>query len=235
MGSKTENVYGSVVRQEIVKCNVTLKSYLQSIREHKGNEAELNEMSVAVRVKLNQLRGLIASLKTLAQEEDKLEAKKAAQVDIAEHESALQQTHSSLRNALFRAQLAITEREKNELFSYSADHSGTGEAVLRSRMSSDMALKQSSQLSSDLLAATRMIQDNTEKSAKTLDKLVESSETLTATREDLKGMGSVIGQARKLLSKYGRRENTDKLLIFLGFVFFAACCLVVIRNRLNLF
>ncbi|XP_018015386.1 vesicle transport protein SEC20 [Hyalella azteca] len=231
----TEHLYGNVIRQDIVKCNSALKIYLQTIQEHKGDEAELNEISASVRTKLSQLRGLIANLKTLAKEEDNLESRKFLLEDIVEQESALQQTHSLLRNALFRAQLAITERQKNELFSYQSVQSDKEGHQLRHRMSTELALKQSSQLTNDLLNATRMIQDNTEKSTKTLDKLVESSETLTATREELKGLGSVISQARKLLSKYGRRENTDKLLIFLGFVFFAACCLVVIRNRLNIF
>lgn len=60
---------------------------------------------------------------------------------------------------------------------------------------------------------------------------VEGSQGLTSTHEELKTMGSVISQARKILNKYGRRENTDKLLIFLGLVFFLASCLVVVRNR----
>ena len=106
---------------------------------------------------------------------------------------------------------------------------------VRQRMSKTMALKQSSQLNDDLLMVTRMVQDNTEKSAKTLDKLIESSQTIETTQEELKSMASVISQAKKILGKYGRRENTDKLLIFLGLVFFAACCLVVVRNRLPLF
>ncbi|MPC11371.1 hypothetical protein E2C01_004033 [Portunus trituberculatus] len=59
---------------------------------------------------------------------------------------------------------------------------------------------------------------------------MEGSQNLTSTHEELKTMGSVISQARKILNKYGRRENTDKLLIFLGLVFFFASCLVVVRN-----
>ncbi|MCL4147171.1 UNVERIFIED_CONTAM: hypothetical protein GTU68_014019 [Idotea baltica] len=98
-------------------------------------------------------------------------------------------------------------------------------------MSQEIMMKTSSRLTDDLLTVTRMIRDNTEKSTKTLDTLVDSSQMVTSTQEELKNMGSVIGQAKKILSKYGRRENTDKLLIFLGLVFFLASCLVVVRNR----
>lgn len=67
------------------------------------------------------------------------------------------------------------QREKNELFSRSRDRQ---EPSVRHRMSKDLALKQSSQLTNDLLSATRMIQDNTEKSIKTLDKLGKSCNTI---------------------------------------------------------
>lgn len=48
------------------------------------------------------------------------------------------------------------------------------------RMGHEMALKQSSKLTDDLLTATRMIQQNTDKSARTLDKLSQSLTTYIA-------------------------------------------------------
>lgn len=229
-------LYTNVIKQDIVKCDIVLKGCLQNIREHDGEESELNALAALVRSKTNQMRSLLATLRTLAQEQRRGEGHDAALQEVSELEAALHRTHTSLRTALARAQLALTEREKSELLLYSSDTGRPAvEGGARPRMGKELALKQSSQLTDDLLTVTRMIQDNTDKSAKTLDKLVESSDTIGGTREELKTMGSVINQAHKVLSKYGRRENTDKLLIFLGVVFFAACCLVVIRNRLNLF
>lgn len=52
------------------------------------------------------------------------------------------------------------------------------------------------------------------------------------TQEELKGMGGHIQSSHKLLTKYGRRECTDKLLIFLALVFFFASVLYVVKKRL---
>ena len=59
-----------------------------------------------------------------------------------------------------------------------------------------------------------------------------SSHTLTTTQEEFKNMGGVIGQSGKLLAKYGRRELTDKVLVFFAFAFFMACVLYIIKKRL---
>ena len=44
-------------------------------------------------------------------------------------------------------------------------------------------------------------------------------------------MLEVFPQGRKLISKYGRRETTDRFLIFFAFAFFWACVFYVLRKR----
>jgi len=62
--------------------------------------------------------------------------------------------------------------------------------------------------------------------------LANSSSTLHSTQEEFKNMGGVISQSGKLLAKYGRRELTDKVLVFFAFAFFMACVLYIIKKRL---
>jgi len=45
-------------------------------------------------------------------------------------------------------------------------------------------------------------------------------------------MGGHIQNAKRLLTKYGQRELTDKLLIFIALVFFFATVLYILRRRL---
>ena len=45
-------------------------------------------------------------------------------------------------------------------------------------------------------------------------------------------MSGHIQHSRKLLTKYSRREFTDKLLIFLALVFFFATVLYIVKKRL---
>jgi hypothetical protein len=59
-----------------------------------------------------------------------------------------------------------------------------------------------------------------------------SSQHIDEVRDEFKSQSGVIAQAHHLLTKYGRREFTDKLLIFAAFGFFVACVFYVIQKRL---
>ncbi|XP_050695997.1 vesicle transport protein SEC20-like isoform X2 [Eriocheir sinensis] len=225
-----EQVYLSVVRQDILKYDMMVKSLVQEIRELDGSQADLDDIGSLVRSRIAQLREQIEELKRLAQEEDNEDERCQLAEEAARSEKMLQDDHRAFRNALLAAQLTINQRSKDELLSKQPAE-GEGEGSVRQRRTRELLLRDSSRLSEDLLTVTRLIQDNVQKSAHTVDTLVEGSQSLTSTHEELKTMGSVISQARKILNKYGRRENTDKLLIFLGLVFFLASCLVVVRNR----
>jgi len=231
--TRDESVYISVVRQDIVKLDVTIKGLIQEIRGHAGSQAELDDLGAFVRSKITALRDQIDELKRLAQEQDAGEDRLALSEEVSKCEKTVQDIHKSFRNAILTAQLTMNSRDKDELIGLNSNdpEEKLGNIRSRNRITREMMIKKSSQLTDDLLSVTRLIRDNTEKSTKTVDRLVESSQTIGETREELKTMGSVVIQARKILNKYGRRENTDKLLIFLGLVFFLASCLVVVRNR----
>ncbi|KAK4300146.1 hypothetical protein Pmani_027634 [Petrolisthes manimaculis] len=259
-----EDVYLSVIRQDIVKYDMLIKSLIQEIREHTGGQGELDNIGVLVRSRITQLRDQIEELKRLAQEGDSENVCQCLQEEAARSDKVLHDNHKAFRYALLVSQMAINQRSRDDLITTNTNNNTTtttttGEgdgdetdnnssssgSTVRKRqshplhqhqhMSRELLVKNSTQVTDDLLTVTRLIRDNTEKSAKTVDRLVDGSQTITATQEELKTMDSVIGQAGKILSKYGRRENTDKLLIFLGLVFFMAACLVVMRNRFPLF
>ncbi|GLV37422.1 Secretory 20 [Carabus blaptoides fortunei] len=52
--------------------------------------------------------------------------------------------------------------------------------------------------------------------------------SVQGTQDELLSTSSTISQSGKLLAKYGRREFTDKLLLFFAFVFFIASTLVAV-------
>lgn len=59
-----------------------------------------------------------------------------------------------------------------------------------------------------------------------------SSTSVHSTRDELLTTSSVIQQSGTLLAKYGRRELTDKVLLFFAFAFFFACVLYIVHKRL---
>ncbi len=59
-----------------------------------------------------------------------------------------------------------------------------------------------------------------------------SSRTIQETNDEFKTMTGTIQLGRKLITKYNRRELTDKLLIFLALALFLATVLYILKKRL---
>ena len=90
-----------------------------------------------------------------------------------------------------------------------------------------MRLQTTNQLS-DLLAR---INDQVAQSETTLTTLVGSSQTIKSTQAEFVTMQAHIGQSGRLLSKYDRRELTDRLLITLALVMFLLTCAYIVKKR----
>ena len=59
-----------------------------------------------------------------------------------------------------------------------------------------------------------------------------SSKTIQETNEEFRAMTGTIQLGRKLITKYNRRELTDKLLIFLALALFCSTVLYIVKKRL---
>jgi len=89
----------------------------------------------------------------------------------------------------------------------------------------------SSDLTEGLSGLVRRMDGQVRQSELTLSALLGSSQTLGETETEFKEMSDNIKRGGKLLSKYGRREITDKLLILLAVLFYAATCLYIVKKR----
>nr|CAD7463182.1 unnamed protein product [Timema tahoe] len=138
-------------------------------------------------------------------------------------------TLSAFRKANVACLLSIERSNKEELFDQVSE-----EANLRHRQKKDKEglVKISSNVTEQLLSISRHLADTTQRSADTLDSLANSSGNVQNTQQELLTTGSVITQSGKLLDKYGRREFTDKVLLFFAFAFFLACVVYIVQKRI---
>lgn len=83
----------------------------------------------------------------------------------------------------------------------------------------------------DLKYFARTLARQSELSQQTVRSLAESSSTVNLTDEEFRGIGGLLNQSKVILTKYGRREVTDKFLIFLALIFFYSCVIYVISKR----
>ena len=77
----------------------------------------------------------------------------------------------------------------------------------------------------------QVLHKQVESSEVTLHALATSSGRIVDTKNEMETIGSNVDVAGRLITKYQRRELTDKVLIFLGLVFFFGVVLYVIRKR----
>lgn len=135
----------------------------------------------------------------------------------------------SFKKANMRSMLTIEKNIKNELLKSSSGDQSLRQRPLRDKQS--MA-NMSSRVTDQLLSISRQLAETTDRSAKTLETLVISSDNVTGTQEELKVTAGTISQSGKLLAKYGRREFTDKILMFFAFAFFIVCVIYIVKKRI---
>uniref|UniRef100_A0A8C8VWG2 BCL2/adenovirus E1B interacting protein 1 n=1 Tax=Peromyscus maniculatus bairdii TaxID=230844 RepID=A0A8C8VWG2_PERMB len=90
----------------------------------------------------------------------------------------------------------------------------------------------SSTITESLMGISRMMSQQVQQSEEAMQTLVSSSRTLLDANEEFKSMSGTIQLGRKLITKYNRRELTDKLLIFLALALFLATVLYIVKKRL---
>lgn len=143
--------------------------------------------------------------------------------------SIFNRTLQAFRKANIATMLEIEKIDKEELFT-------NPESELRHRNSTKHSrsslVSQQDSVTEKMLAISRHLSETTQKSAITLETLVASSANVEGTRDELQTTAGTISQSGKLLQKYGRRECTDKILLFFAFAFFIACVLYIVQRRL---
>ncbi|KAJ3642277.1 hypothetical protein Zmor_025078 [Zophobas morio] len=213
------------LRKDITEHDLQIKAIIQDINSCVGPLAELHGLNSAGRSKISALRKFIDRFGDIAKERKNPTFLK----DLMFYREQLSSTMDAFKKANIKSMLAIEKGAKEELMKQKNE-----ETVLRQRQKRDKenVAKMSSNITEQLLSISRQLADTTKRSADTLDALVTSSDTVIGSQEELKVTSSTISQSGKLLAKYGRREFTDKILMFFAFIFFVACVFYIVQKRL---
>ena len=221
----------SELQEDLVKTNLQIKMLNEEFAEC-TSEKEMEELNKKVRTMLAHFREQIQNLQTLAKDQKKREDQDMLLLDVENHQSELSSCQKQFKDSNLKCILRLQRAAKDDLFFSGQD---SDHQVRRRRSQNREALvNETGQVTDNLTAISRQLAATVERSARTVEDLAESSQTVGETQDEFKNMGSVIGQSRKLITKYGRRETTDKVLIFFAFAFFFACVFYVLRKRLVL-
>ncbi|XP_039448026.1 vesicle transport protein SEC20-like [Culex pipiens pallens] len=230
----------SSIRQDIVDNNLHVKAIIQDILAFRGSIAELDTLNEAGRGKLAALRKCIERLDDWARDEGDPNVYK----EVDQHREQFSKTLQAFRKANISTMLEIEKQQKDELFALSPDselrqrHPGGGGGSSSTssggatKSNRSTLLSQQESVTDRMRSISQQLSETTQKSAATLDTLITSSTAVEGTRDELLNTAGTISQSGKLLKKYGRRECTDKILLFFAFAFFLACVFYIVQKRL---
>lgn len=219
------------IQEEMVKLNLKIKMLNEEFSDCR-DDRDMEALNEDVRKHLEAFRVALKKLEAMAKSQRELQDREMLLKDVDSHRDQMNACQKQFRQANLRCILELQKRDKGELFG-EENEEDENEGVKRRRRSlrRNSLVKETGDVTDNLASISRQLAATVQRSALTVDDLASSSQTVSETKDEYKNMGSVIGQSRKLITKYGRRETTDRVLIFFAFAFFFAVVFYVLRKR----
>nr|AAC33126.1 Nip1 isoform s3 [Homo sapiens] len=229
-----QDVHVRICNQEIVKFDLEVKALIQDIRDCSGPLSALTELNTKVKEKFQQLRHRIqpvlyqrAFIWTASTFFFKL-TYSLTDFSSTQHDFNSPTTPVTFSDLEQLAKEQDKESEKQLLLQEVENHK---KQMLRKTTKESLA-QTSSTITESLMGISRMMAQQVQQSEEAMQSLVTSSRTILDANEEFKSMSGTIQLGRKLITKYNRRELTDKLLIFLALRLFLATVLYIVKKRL---
>ncbi|KAM9069363.1 vesicle transport protein SEC20 [Sminthopsis crassicaudata] len=220
----TLDVHVRMCNQEIVIFDLEVKAFIQDIRDCSGPLSTLTELNAKVKEKFHHLRLRIQELEQMAKEQDKESEKQVLLQEVENHKKQMLSNQTAWRKANLACKIAIDNLEKAELLQ--------GGDMRQRKTTKETLAQTSSSITESLMGISRMMSQQVRQSEEAMQILANSSRTILDANEEFKSMSGTIQLGRKLITKYNRRELTDKLLIFLALALFLATVLYILKKRL---
>ncbi|MED6263111.1 Vesicle transport protein S20 [Characodon lateralis] len=225
----TPDVHVRVCEQELLRYDLEIKALIQvrffslDITECDGPQSKLTEINTDVKKHFHNLRLRIQDFERIAMEQDKESDKQALLSQVEGHRKQMLSNQTAWRKANLASKLSIDKMEKQALLNG---------AVRQRKMTKKGLAQNANDITENLMSISRMMAQQVQQSEETITTIATSSRTIQETNEEFKAMTGTIQLGRKLITKYNRREITDKLLIFLALALFFATVLYILKKRL---
>ncbi|XP_069508517.1 vesicle transport protein SEC20 [Ambystoma mexicanum] len=219
------DVHVRICHQDLVKCDLEIKAAIQDIRDCPGPMTMLTELNANMKEKFQHLRLKLQELEQMAKEQDKESEKQALLKEVENHRKQMLSNQTVWRKANLACKNAIDNSEKDELLQ-------GGDFVRQRKTTKENLADAASDITESLMSISKMMSQQVRQSEETVQTLATSSRTILEANEEFKSMSGTIQLGRKLITKYNRRELTDKLLIFLALALFLSTVLYILKKRL---
>ncbi|KAK0418422.1 hypothetical protein QR680_013546 [Steinernema hermaphroditum] len=218
--------------QEITKLDIDVKKQITDLLFRNLDKATTQQQLTAytreIKTGISKLEEKIAQLERLAGKWNfRGEDGEALREELNCHRDELVKNREHLRVNSLRASKTIDEQSRRSLF-----EQNTEDVELRRRAKNrDDMVQKSNRTTDSLSKLVSQMGEQLKLSEETTTTLIHSSHMLQDTEQQFTTMGSTIKSGGKLLSKYGRRECTDKILIVLALLFYFGVVVYILRKR----
>lgn len=214
------------LKNDILRGNLSIQNILHKIKEPDIAESDVVVLNSEYRSEFKRLKHCIDEFEKVAKDEDE-DGDLAEDVNLFRNQ--LTSLQSAFRKANVQCQLTVSMKNKAELF-----YSNPEEMEVRSRQtkSKEELIKMSTNVTANLRNISQSMASVLEQNRGTLEVLAQSSNMVCDNQDEFKVMGSALITTKKLVSRFGRRETTDLILIILALAAFFAACVYVIQKRM---
>jgi len=225
----------NIENQKLLKCELHIQQLLQTAEYNSQTTDEVKDIIQEARIEISSLRKQVDLFTSLTAEwtYDRYYESDIKPL-INNHSKCLQVLQASLRKSFLGGEERLLARQKEDLLSDSNEGPlATSPANVRHRkIDKSKVADRASAITKNLLDIAKMMDAQVKSGEESNSVLLESSEMISETHEEFKGLTGIIANSRKLLNKYNRRELTDTLLIFFGLIFFCATVIFILWKRL---
>lgn len=215
------------LQEALVRANLKTKSLIATFPECRTHR-QMEELNYKVRSQLERMRQALERLRNLSAGRGSDEVVEG----LADQLAACQR---SFRTANMKCIAELEQSGRDALFGRGSPPElpeSLNPEKSRLQAKSSLVAERGRAAATDRLASiSRQLAETLQRSSDAVSTLAESSHSLTETKEELQGQGSVLGQSRRLITKYARREVTDRVLILFAFAFYFACVFYILRKR----
>ena len=189
---------------------------------------EVESINREIRARFGELRNKLKDLPLFKLElSSQLEAEDFDK-EIQVHNQRFYTLQSNLKEANLDSLRKRTVAEKSELLSSNYKSSGDGDLVLPTR---ERVVETAGNLTENISELNRMVAEEVKRMNEANAVLSRSSRQVVETQREFRTMSAHVKDSERLLSRFGRRLMTDKVLILLAVLFFVAACLYVVKKR----
>lgn len=189
---------------------------------------EVDQLNSLVRAEMDKFRERLGQLEIVALEETDLEESERLGELCSRHSSQLTACQQQFRQSNVKVMGVLERQSQQQLF----NNNEFGSSKMRQRRDKEQLVSEHGNVTQNLQAISRQLAETVERSKETVGNLEISSGRVGEVVEEHRGIQGVIGLSRRLITKYARREFTDKVLILFAFAFFCAVVLYILRKRL---